>query len=71
MAGHQAVRRIHVLMLDPALRQHVFLFLLQHRELADFMQVTGEVALTSKRRDIAAGNDIFGHGMDPLYSLKT
>src|SRR6056297_341449 len=39
VAGDELMRRVGVLILDPALGEHVFLLGLEHRELADFLQI--------------------------------
>jgi hypothetical protein len=42
MAGHKLVRRLAVTMLAPALGEHVFFARLQHREPADFVEVSSK-----------------------------
>ena len=42
MRGHELVRGLAVVMLAPALGEHVFLLRLQHREPLDFLQVAGK-----------------------------
>ena len=44
MRRHKPVGGVRVLMLLPALGQHEFLVRLQHRELADLLEVAGEAA---------------------------
>ena len=44
MAGDQPVRRLGVVMLAPALGEHVFLLRLQHRELADLLEIARKTA---------------------------
>ena len=54
MAGDQLVRGFAVAMLFPALGQHVFFVRLQHRKLADFLQIAWRPASP----EAIAGNDV-------------
>ncbi len=44
MGSHELVRGVAVVMLAPALGQHVFLLGLEHREFADFGKVMRQAA---------------------------
>jgi hypothetical protein len=48
MAGDELVGGLGVLMLEEALGQHVFFLRLQHRELADFGEITVETVLAGR-----------------------
>ena len=54
MAGHQAVGRLGVLMLAPALGQHVFLLRVEQGKFADLGQVMPETAFIGQCRKRAA-----------------
>ena len=48
VAGDQLMRRVDVAVFAPALGQRVFLFLLQNRKLADFLEVPRQVPVWGK-----------------------
>jgi hypothetical protein len=50
MAGHHLVRGFGVLMFLPALGQHEFFALFQHRELANFREIAGQIGIADKAR---------------------
>ena len=50
MAGDKVMCRVAIVMLAPALGEHVFLLGFQHRELADFGQVTGKTRFSVENR---------------------
>ena len=56
MAGDQAVRGLGILMLFPAFGEHVLLFRLQHRKLADLLEIPGQVSFSGDGRDRKGGH---------------
>ena len=56
MARDQPMRGIGVFALFPALGEHVFLVRLQHRKLADLLEIPRQVSFAGKRRDRKTGH---------------
>src|SRR6202030_4763592 len=50
MAGDKVMCRVAIVMLAPALAEHVFLLGFQHRELADLGEVSGEAGFSVENR---------------------
>src|SRR5690349_6125727 len=61
MTGDESVCRVPIPMLAPTLGEHVLLLRLQHRELADFGEVTGETGFCGQDRQSCSA----GHGKGP------
>ncbi len=51
MAGHQPMGCIDVIMLAPALGEHVLLVGIQHREAANLLEITAEIPFRAQRAD--------------------
>ena len=52
VACDQLVSRVSVLIFDPAFGQHVFLFRLKQRELANFLKVPAQAGFRGRRRKV-------------------
>src|ERR1700712_5055983 len=66
MAGDELVRGGTITVLLPPLGQHEFLLRFQHREPADFFEITGETALGGHdRQSRSSGHDSALHSFCP------
>src|SRR5690606_13559560 len=70
VAGHETMDGFDVLVLLPALRQHVLLVGAQHRELADLLEVPRQVPFRGQRGNRVGYREIFSH-FSPLQPADT